>query len=267
MSVHAIRWAWDQDVGHPTRKLVLVALADHANGDGECWPTISRISEFAECSPRTVRRHIDALCDAGFVRKGERRTRSDGTFGSRNYVLPIDAETEVSSGHTRPQDTDDHGTPVTCPVDTGDRDQWTHVSAQEPPVNHQEPPPEDGEPFVKRLADELRQEHDCEFMKRETLHAAFQDLLEAAFKNLPEKRHHNVTMGLIKDFVHRVQGYEMTDQSISHTGQLVKMHDRLEVLRAYGEALKWGAGIDAEYANDPLSLSKYVAAILGRRAA
>lgn len=68
MSVHALVWAWRQKVGHPTRKLVLVALADEVIADdGECWPSLERIAEFAECDVRTVQRHIDVLMEEGFV--------------------------------------------------------------------------------------------------------------------------------------------------------------------------------------------------------
>lgn len=149
MSVHATRWAWEQSVGHPTRKLVLVALADHANSDGECWPSMGTVATFAECSARTVQRHIDALCEQGLVKKVGRRARKDGTFGPWNYQLPM------SSGHERPADTDDRRPPKDRPADTGDDVQRTHVSSQNHQGNHQEPPGRPSPETTKELIDLL----------------------------------------------------------------------------------------------------------------
>lgn len=139
MSIHAAKWAWSQKVGHSTRKLVLVALADHANADGECWPSMRLVADFAECSPRTVQRHIDALEDEGFVKRTSRRTRGDGRFSSWNYRLPVSGDAYVSSGQECPADnlTDGHERP--CPEDTHDRVQRTPVSGHEPTT---EPTPE-----------------------------------------------------------------------------------------------------------------------------
>lgn len=139
MSIHAAKWAWAQKVGHPTRKLVLVALADHANADGECWPSMRLVADFAECSPRTVQRHIDSLEDEGFVKRVSRRTRGDGRFSSWNYRLPVTGDAYVSAGHECPPDNLSDGHERPCPVDTGDHVQRTPVSGHEPPV---EPTPE-----------------------------------------------------------------------------------------------------------------------------
>lgn len=132
MSIHAAKWAWAQRVGHPTRKLVLVALADHANADGECWPSMRLVAEFAECSGRTVQRHIDALEDEGFIKRVSRRTRGDGRFSSWNYRLPITGDAYVSDGHECPADNLSGGHERPCPADTGDHVQRTRVSGHEP---------------------------------------------------------------------------------------------------------------------------------------
>lgn len=126
------------------------------------------------------------------------------------------------------------------------------------------PPGENGSsPFVKKLADELREDHGCTFEQRPTLHDAFQDLLKQALEHLPEDRHQQIAMGVITTFVERAQGLAITKQARSHTARLVRNHPPPDVLNAYGQALSWGAGIDEKYADDPLSLSKYVAGVLG----
>ena len=61
MSVVAINWAFKQQVGKPSAKLVLVKLADHANDDGKCWPSFRRICLDTELSRDSVIRQIKFL--------------------------------------------------------------------------------------------------------------------------------------------------------------------------------------------------------------
>lgn len=132
MSVHASKWAWSQECPTPTAKLVLMALADHANADGECYPTMKRVAELADCSTRTVSRAIQALEDAGLVRRVERRMQG-GEYRGWLYQLAM-----PTSGQDV-QRTD-------CPADAGGRVQWTPVSPQEPSVEPSTPlPPQAGE--------------------------------------------------------------------------------------------------------------------------
>lgn len=168
MSNQALNWAWTQPVGNPTRKLVLIALADHANGDGECWPTMRHIAQGSECSQRTVQRHIEHLETEGYVCKLERRSRRDGTFGQWSYRLLIPKDSMESSGHERPADTtdppedterpadtDDRRTLMDCPADTGDADRRTLVSAQNPQENPQGNPQAGDAPRRRRKQDPI----------------------------------------------------------------------------------------------------------------
>jgi DNA-binding transcriptional ArsR family regulator len=67
MSIRAIAWALQVRTGSPTTKLVLIKLADNANDDGVCWPSMSHIARHTELSRSTVVRHIAALEAAGLV--------------------------------------------------------------------------------------------------------------------------------------------------------------------------------------------------------
>lgn len=68
MSMKAFSWAMSQQVGDPTTKLVLLIICDHFNDSrGFAYPSQERLAEFAECSVRTVRRHIKSLLDRGFI--------------------------------------------------------------------------------------------------------------------------------------------------------------------------------------------------------
>jgi DNA-binding transcriptional MocR family regulator len=83
MSVEAIAWAFKQHVGKPSAKLVLVNLADHADGDRKCWPSLRKISERTELSRDTVVRSIRLLKSRGFitvVHRHNRRSRSSNVY-------------------------------------------------------------------------------------------------------------------------------------------------------------------------------------------
>ena len=68
MSIKAFTWGMSQRVGDPTTKLVLLIICDHYNDSrGIAYPSQERIAEFAECSVRTVRRHIKSLIDEKFL--------------------------------------------------------------------------------------------------------------------------------------------------------------------------------------------------------
>jgi hypothetical protein len=64
MSIAAMNWVWRQCV-LSTPKLVLLALADAADDEGRCWPSVATLSVKASASTRTVRRAIQLLIDHG----------------------------------------------------------------------------------------------------------------------------------------------------------------------------------------------------------
>jgi DNA-binding transcriptional ArsR family regulator len=143
MSIEALNWAWEQPVAKAANKLVLLALADHANGDGECWPSMKRIADRSDISARHVSRAINELVDLGLVEKANRR-RHGGQYRGWDYRLLIQ-QTPAASGHGRPV-TSGHGRP--SPADTGVR--------SEPSENRKEEPLADKPPeSVTRKTDDL----------------------------------------------------------------------------------------------------------------
>jgi DNA-binding transcriptional MocR family regulator len=82
MAIAAIEWAFTQRLDNPTAKLVLLALADHADSNGLCWPSISRIEQRTGLSRSSV---IRALADLE-ERRLIARTRRGPT--SNSYTLP-----------------------------------------------------------------------------------------------------------------------------------------------------------------------------------
>lgn len=61
-------------------------LADRANKDGICWPSIPTMSRDLKLSESTTRRAIDDLKKAGLV-KTEQRYRENGGNSSLRYSL------------------------------------------------------------------------------------------------------------------------------------------------------------------------------------
>jgi DNA-binding MarR family transcriptional regulator len=70
----------------PSMKLVLMALADIANDEGICWPSVRLLARKCSLSDRTVRGIIADLEAKGFIRI-ERRFRTNGSQASNRYEV------------------------------------------------------------------------------------------------------------------------------------------------------------------------------------
>ena len=117
MSIAALDWAWRQDCPNATSKLVLIALADKANDDGECWPGMEHVARMVGISTRQVSTHLQRLEDVGLLARKRRRS-GIGRLGSYVFHLNVDHR-KPASGSTPPVE--------------GDR-QWKDTSGSSPPV-------------------------------------------------------------------------------------------------------------------------------------
>lgn len=61
MSIRLMADVLENYEGDPTRKLIYLILANHANDQGICWPSIETVAEQANVSKRQAFRHIAAL--------------------------------------------------------------------------------------------------------------------------------------------------------------------------------------------------------------
>lgn len=97
MSIPVLNWAWGQPGLDPSSKLVLLSLADHANDDGESWPSLERLSERTGRDRRTVQRAVAALEARGLVErepaKGVRSTRYRLLVQGRHDTTPTGGTT------------------------------------------------------------------------------------------------------------------------------------------------------------------------------
>ena len=82
-----MNWAWQQAL-KPVPKLVLMALADAADDEGVCWPSVATVAGKVGVSTRTVRRVMQALI-SGKLLAAEHRYRSDGSCSSNRYRLRL----------------------------------------------------------------------------------------------------------------------------------------------------------------------------------
>lgn len=87
MSVKATNWVWGLRLP-PALKLILMALADEANDDGLCWPSVRTIARKACVSERTVRRALQDYGNSELLTVA-RRSRPDGSQTSNWYQLAV----------------------------------------------------------------------------------------------------------------------------------------------------------------------------------
>lgn len=66
MSVAAMAWAMDQNVP-PTPSHVLLILANYADADGVCWPSLGTITSKSRLSERAIRDGLRVLEEAGLI--------------------------------------------------------------------------------------------------------------------------------------------------------------------------------------------------------
>lgn len=75
MSIQLMSSVWKTKM-KPIEKLVFLALADNANDDGVCWPSVSTIASKSCLSERTVQDNLKSLEDQGLIKRNYRSGRS-----------------------------------------------------------------------------------------------------------------------------------------------------------------------------------------------
>lgn len=98
MSHAATTWAFQQNLP-PTDKFILVTLADHANPEGNCFPSVRRLAQLTGFDESTVRRSIAKLVELGLVERATQWTVT-GRQTSNCYDLRLDRS--QGEGRTAP---------------------------------------------------------------------------------------------------------------------------------------------------------------------
>ena len=92
MSIEAVSWALNtKRVATPMQRLVLIAVANHADKRGQsAWPSQETLAEYCCCSSRTIRRQLSELEESGIIRRGDQRLVSHFRGGYRPVVYDVD---------------------------------------------------------------------------------------------------------------------------------------------------------------------------------
>jgi len=75
MSIRIMSAIWTADI-MATRKIVALALADCADDDGRCWPSVAHLAKKCSMSERSIQVHLAGLTRDGILRREERPGRS-----------------------------------------------------------------------------------------------------------------------------------------------------------------------------------------------
>lgn len=84
-------WAWTQPI-KPGLKIVLLALADHSDCDGICWPGVAGVAKKCGLSRRQVMRSTSELAKLGMLRV-VRKSENGADKRSNSYILNILGDT------------------------------------------------------------------------------------------------------------------------------------------------------------------------------
>lgn len=68
MSIKIMSAIFDSKTLGPTERLIMLALADHADDAGRCYPSMQRLQERTGLSERAVQTNVRALTDKGYLR-------------------------------------------------------------------------------------------------------------------------------------------------------------------------------------------------------
>ena len=150
-------WAWERKCGSPSGKLILMSLADFANQDGECFPSVALLAKLTEQSASTVRRRLQELESEGLIERREQyRDNGSRTVDLIRLLMTHQGGDGGGSGSVRRQKSVDLG-PVNLgglalpecegPPATGEQGALSAVTRPEPssePSSESSPQPPGG---------------------------------------------------------------------------------------------------------------------------
>ncbi len=90
MSIENIKAVWDHSRQPGTKRLVMIALADMANADGYCWPSIPLIARMCKCTNRYIMKIIPELEASGELYVDHRPGRTRGNI----YMLTLNVSVD-----------------------------------------------------------------------------------------------------------------------------------------------------------------------------
>ncbi|MCX5584236.1 helix-turn-helix domain-containing protein [Streptomyces erythrochromogenes] len=102
MSIKVTNWVWARSQSRNGARLVMLALADRADDDGFCWPSIDDLAQRTRLSPRAVQKGIATL-----VTDGELKVENGGgRHRSNRYQIVPKPCTSDGVTHQEPRTSD-----------------------------------------------------------------------------------------------------------------------------------------------------------------
>ena len=101
MSMKLMVKAFDIDFGSPIKKLIMLKLADNADDNGKCFPSMKHIAEKCNCSRSTVVRNINLLEKGGFLSIERRYKNNSKENQSNTYTIKLGGSTPLLGSSTK----------------------------------------------------------------------------------------------------------------------------------------------------------------------
>lgn len=146
MSVRVMSLVWDSNVPAPER-FTLLALADRADEDGRCWPSIRTLSLKCRMGASTIRRHLVTLQECGVLTVDHRFNSSSMytiSLGKLRELVdpatPSQSDTPSQSGRGSQSDTPSQSDKPPPPNLGGPPSQSEHLYTSDPSVDPSELP-------------------------------------------------------------------------------------------------------------------------------
>lgn len=132
MSIEAINWAFEQDIKTSGKeKLILLVLANYADEDGICYPSISTICKKSSAARDTVFRSINYLIENGLIQKADKNNLPSKYKSNQNVYRLLVAVSNQSEYSTSPSMSDNPSEyEASSSPSTG------HKPLIEPSINH-----------------------------------------------------------------------------------------------------------------------------------
>lgn len=129
---------WDETPFEKTTLLLMLCLADHANDDGVCWPSVTRLAERARCTERWARECLKQLADDGWLERDLRPGKST----MYRILFPEQAKlpgTDITPEDNSPLKSGGEDTSPRNPTSSPPRNPTSGHPGTPVPMNHKEP--------------------------------------------------------------------------------------------------------------------------------
>ncbi|MEZ8095804.1 helix-turn-helix domain-containing protein [Photobacterium swingsii] len=114
MSVKVMSAVWDADSLKGNSKLIMLCLADFANDEGYCWPSLDRLAKKCGVSRSTIKAQIKSLCEQRIITKECRiKSSKEGVKNNDTNMYWIDVRnlqnSDLLQGENNPRAKSDLG--------------------------------------------------------------------------------------------------------------------------------------------------------------